>query len=61
MEIQSADQGSHANHKPGTMKDDGDMQRMGKVQEFKVSEYIRRHSIPSLTSPIRETCDLSQH
>ena len=39
MEIESADQGSHASNRPGTVKDDGDMQRMGKVQEFKVSVF----------------------
>lgn len=36
MEVQAMDQVGHASHRPGTVKDDGDMQRMGKVQEFKV-------------------------
>ncbi|KAJ5677035.1 uncharacterized protein N7477_002668 [Penicillium maclennaniae] len=35
IEIQPADQGSLASDGPSTVKDDGDMQRMGKVQEFK--------------------------
>ncbi|KAJ5331410.1 hypothetical protein N7476_001193 [Penicillium atrosanguineum] len=35
MDIPPVDQGSHASHRPGTVKDNRDMQRMGKVQEFK--------------------------
>lgn len=37
METQPTDQSSLSSYGPGTVKDDGDMQRMGKVQEFKVS------------------------
>jgi hypothetical protein len=36
MEVQAMDHDGHASHGPGTVKDHGDMQRMGKVQEFKV-------------------------